>query len=361
MPDVLSSGISNIDGLAAAVPLATEWERLADRAGAAPFARPGWIAAWTEAFGPAPVELVTIYRSSELAAALPLIGGRGSARAPANWHTPIFEPVAIDKAARDDLMRVAFERPDTSIELNLLDGSPATLDPIVTAAHAAGRLVLTRTVAQQPFIELEGDFAGYQSGLSSNRRKALRRQRRKLEEKWGTVSFEVHDGRTDLDELLEDLFRVEASGWKGERGTAISSNADTLGFYTRVARWAADHGWLRLAFLRLGDRAIACDYALQHGGVWFTLKAGYDERLRQFGPGALLLRDEIEHCYEQGLSRIELLGQDDAFKSSWTDRKAERVWLRAFRRRPAGVAAWAGFAAVEIARPAVRRMRQTRR
>src|SRR5207247_10269646 len=69
-------------------------------------------------------------------------------------------------------------------------------------------------------------------------------------------TLEVVDGSERLDELLEEGFRVEASGWKSRAGTAIASRPDTRRFYTDVARWASDRGWLRLAFLRLGGRAL---------------------------------------------------------------------------------------------------------
>jgi CelD/BcsL family acetyltransferase involved in cellulose biosynthesis len=35
------------------------WDALADRAGAAPFLRPGWIAAWWRAFGRGRLEILT--------------------------------------------------------------------------------------------------------------------------------------------------------------------------------------------------------------------------------------------------------------------------------------------------------------
>ena len=150
------------------------------------------------------------------------------------------------------------------------------------------------------------------------------------------------------------MYRVEASGWKGDRATAIQSQPDTKQFYTTVAHWAAEGGWLRLACLRLDGRLIACDYALEHGGTWYSIKAGYDDEFRSYGPGALLLREEIGHCFANDVSAIVLLGNGDAFKLSWTDRCIERRWLGAFRRTPRGLAAWTGKAGREVARRSLR-------
>lgn len=334
--------------------LTGEWEALADRVNAAPFLHPGWIAAWTSAFGATDLDLIKVRRGQQLVGVLPMDRRGTSLRAPVNWHSPLFAPLAVDAAARAELLRRLFDDPCDGVELNLLDGGAVALASLTRAARAEGRMTIGRTMARSPVIELAGSFADYERDLSRNRRRALRRHRAKLE-RVGTVELEVYDGRGSLGELLEEAFRVEASGWKGERGSAIASSPDTHGFYTDVAHWAADRGWLRLAFLRLDGRAIACDYALEHDGAWYSLKAGYDEQFASFGPGALLLREEIAHCYDRGLARFELLGHVDPFKLSWTNRHVERTSLQAFRRTPAGVFAWTYGAMRERARTLVRR------
>jgi CelD/BcsL family acetyltransferase involved in cellulose biosynthesis len=334
-----------------------EWEALAERLDAPPFLRPDWTSAWMRAFGAGDLRLVESRRGEELVAVLPMLQRRSVLRSPTNWHTPLFGPLGVDSAARSELLASLFAAPETTVALGNFGGAGTGAEEVAAAAREAGRLVVQRQLGRSPYIPLEGDFETYESTLSRNRRKALRRHRRKLEGE-GELEFEVHDGRADLERLLEDLFAVEASGWKGERGTAISSRPETQRFYTEVATWAAERGWLRLAFYRLDGRPIACDLALLQGGVWYTLKAGFDEDLRAFGPGALLLRDEIAHCCELGLTRIELLGEEDEFKASWTDCATERFQVRAFRRVPAGAGRWAAIAAAERARPPLRRLKR---
>lgn len=355
----VSEGIGELEAARARLaPTLREWGELAERLGAPPFLWPEWAAAWMRAFGGedelSPLES---RRDGELVAVLPLLRARGALSSPTNWHTPVFGPLAADETARAALLAELFAAPETSVELSNVGGAGTDSATLLAAAREAGRLAVHRELGRSPYIELAGDFEAYEGTLSRNRRKALRRHRRKLEQE-GALEFEVHDGRTDLERLLGELFEVEASGWKGERGTAISSQPQTRGFYTDVAAWAAERGWLRLAFYRLDGRPIACDFALLHDGVWFTLKAGYDESLRAFGPGALFLRDEIAHCCELGVTRIELLGEEDEFKASWTDRATERFQVRAFRRTPAGAARWAAAAATERARPRLRQLKR---
>ncbi|HEX2160787.1 MAG TPA: GNAT family N-acetyltransferase [Thermoleophilaceae bacterium] len=277
----------------------------------------------------------------------------GALLAPVNWHSPMFGPLAVDRSVQEELMERVFAEPSARVEMNLLCDSQAPLETLVAAARRQRRVVLSRAVTRSPIIDTTGCVTEYEQTLSRNRRRALRRQRRRLEQ-LGELTFEVHDGSERLDELLADLYRVEASGWKGDRGTAIQSQPETKRFYTAVARWAAEGGWLRLACLRLEGRAIACDYVIEHGGTWYSLKAGYDEEFRSFGPGALLLREEIGHCLASGVTCLDLLGNEDAFKSSWADRSVERSWMGAFRRTPRGLAAWLRKAGREAARRSLR-------
>jgi CelD/BcsL family acetyltransferase involved in cellulose biosynthesis len=346
-------------GLADSLSVAEEWDELADRAQAPPFLRPGWIDAWLRAFGDGELKTIEVRRGTELAAILPMLHRKDRLCSPTNWHTPVFAPLGIDREARDEVLTRAFEHSSTVVDLNLLDGEDE-LDSIARVAREAGRSTVARSVARSPYIPLEADFAEYEQGLSRNRRKALRRTRRRLEQE-GEVQFEVHDGSTGLDDVIAEVFAVEAAGWKGRSGTAMSSRPNTARFYTEVAHWAAARGWLRLALLRLDGRPIACDFAIEQGGVWYTLKAGYDEEFRSVGPGALLLFDEIAHCCEHpGVSRIELLGHEDPFKASWTDRSSPRTWIRSFGKSPAGMFRWVGARSWELTRPHLRRIRDQR-
>ena len=70
--------------------------------------------------------------------------------------------------------------------------------------------------------------------------------------------------------------KLEASGWKGARGTAIAQSPQTRGFYSELARWASRSGALALLTLKLDGRAVAFHYGLEHGERFFLLKPGYE-------------------------------------------------------------------------------------
>jgi CelD/BcsL family acetyltransferase involved in cellulose biosynthesis len=179
----------------------------------------------------------------------------------------------------------------------------------------------------------------------------LRRRRRRLADE-GQFSFECTDGTERLDELLEEGFRVEAAGWKGARNSAIMSKVESDRFYRVLARWAADHGWLRLAFLRLDGRPFAFDFCIEHNGVHYLLKTGFDPSYSRFAPGVVLRYEMIARAFSEGLSSYEFLGEDATWKLRWSDTTRQLDALQVFARSPRGLIEWAANA---YGRPLARR------
>jgi CelD/BcsL family acetyltransferase involved in cellulose biosynthesis len=319
--------------------VAEEWDELARSIGAAPFLRPGWVAAWWEAFGRGRLEIATLRRGA-LVAVLPLSRRHGLRASTTNWHTPVYGPVCIDADAARQLAERVFSQGLQRIELSFVDRADPALPELRRAAAASGYQTVERTRMRSPYLPIEGDWASFLARLTSKRRNRLRRLVRGLETH-GTVHFEVLDGSERLDELLEEVFAVEASSWKGAARSAIVSRRDTHHFYARVARWAAEQGILRLGFLRVDGKPVAVHYCLEADGVHYIIKPGYDPAYRKEGPGIVIEQRMLERAHRVGVRQYEFLGGDEEHKLSWTSTVHERQLLQAFRRSPAGLVDWA--------------------
>jgi len=347
-PDVtveISQGFAELSG---------EIDALAERADAGPFVRRGWFEAWTAAFGGAErLHVVTVRRDGELVASIPLLRRRrGAFSSPTNWHTPAFGPIAVDDSAAGTLATAVVERAPALLDVAFVAPESAFASQLVSKAHAEGRLVVSRPVLRSPYVALEGTFESYEgNALSSKFRREIRRRTRKLEEH-GKVEIAFEDGSERLAELLDEGFAVEGSGWKDERGTAIASSPETERFYRDVAAWAQRSGWLQLGFLRLDGRAVAFMLAIARGGEVDIVKVGFDPDWRKYGPGSILTRAAIERAYEQGMTRYDFLGGEDAYKLDWTDAVGERVRIQAFGRNAYGLA---GYLAWRWGRPVAKR------
>jgi CelD/BcsL family acetyltransferase involved in cellulose biosynthesis len=314
-------------------PLEAEWDRLALETGASPFLRPGWIAAWWDAFGVGTPEIFTARCDGRLVGVLPLAGHRGAALSPTNWHSPEFGAVAADEGAMRALYEAALGSRPRRLDLSFLAAAGGDAEAL---GAALGRYRLsTRVVMSSPYVRADRDWEAYWSALSKNLRGSVRRSRNRLADR-GEVSVEVADGREGLDSLLEDGFRLEASGWKGEEGTAIASRPETRGFYEAVCAWAARAGILRLAFLRVGGKAVAFNLSLEADGRHYLLKPGHDAALDSLGPGTVLTAEMVERSFALGLEAYEFLGHADRYKLRWTDTCHDLLRVQAFAPTPVG-------------------------
>jgi CelD/BcsL family acetyltransferase involved in cellulose biosynthesis len=330
-----------VDTHSAIDPVAGEWEELAERTGAPPWLRARWVSAWWEAFGKNELELVALRREGRLAALIPLERRGRAVSSPTNWHTPDFRLTADDDEARKALVDALYSLGRRRVSLGFIDRVDA--DTCRRAADAKGYRMLERTLESPPYLRTDGDSDAYEASLDRHVMSETRRRRRRLSEQ-GELTFDVQDGRERLEALLEEGFRVEASGWKGEAGTAILSQEQTRRFYTEIARWCAEQGWLRLAFLRLDGRPIAFQYLIEYDGVLSQLKGGFDEAYRKFAPGTLLLQDVIARAFESDARTYEFLGAMEAFKLEWATGHHDRRLLQAFAPTPAGFVDRAAFA-----------------
>lgn len=307
---------------------ANDWEHLADELGATPFDRPGWAAAWWDAFGRGSLE-VHLVRESGLRAVMPARRISGRRLSATNWHSPKSGILAADAQALAELVaRLVADRPH-QLKIQFLDADAWQTETLVQRLGEEGYLVRMRPHGEASFLDIDGDFEAYEARMGKKSRAGMSRRQRQLAAE-GAVTLDIADGSERLEELLEEGFAVEGSGWKARAGSAITSTPETERFYRSVARWAADRGFLFLAFLRLNGRGIAFEYNLVADGVLYGVKNGYDEEYGRFSPGRQLQAAVVRHAFETGLRRFEFLGVAEGYKLQWSTGTRRTVTLTAF-------------------------------
>ena len=58
--------------------------------------------------------------------------------------------------------------------------------------------------------------------------------------------------------------------------------------------------------------------AAVHGGRWWVLKIGYDERWAEHSPGIQLMWDVLREAFQLRLASFEMLGSAEPWLSIWT-------------------------------------------
>lgn len=278
-----------------------EWARLAARAAEPnPFFEPDFIL-------PAARQLVASRRPTVLVArkridgrmrmigALPLAPTARFALAPARaWRDPL-APLGAPLLDRDHAVEAfsaflawvgAQRPPGTALALNL---TPRT-GPVAKAIRqaAATRSVECLEIDDSARAALHPG-ADVDQMMSSRRRKMLARLRRRLAEA-GEVTTRVVSGAAVEDEM-EAFFELEASGWKGRRGTALASSIRTLALARAFLRNLSREDRCSIAWLELGGAPIAAAVLIHAGATRFYWKIAFDERYAAYSPGAQLMID----------------------------------------------------------------------
>lgn len=353
-----------------------------------PMLRHEWFKAYVENFvGGATFRTFVVRSGKELHAAMPLVettekGADTCFLALTTWATPTNDQsqrggILLGRRAEEALpmlwQRLMDEPGWDRLRLRELPEGAAewTLrDLAERAGFPVGRWVSLRSpylrlpkaeAAKGKAPKIVPAYEQVEAALDGKFRQNLRRRKRRLAEK-GEVRYVQLDGKQNLEAALADFLDIEASGWKGEGGTAIKMKPETVGFYTQVARDAARRGTLSIGFLELAGKRIAGHLSLIESGRHYLLKIGYDESLREFSPGQQLVSACIEDACRRGLAEFDFLGPCMEWKLDWEAALRTHEWLTIFRptRQGAFVQA-ARFVAWPVARRILARLKERSR
>jgi CelD/BcsL family acetyltransferase involved in cellulose biosynthesis len=147
--------------------------------------------------------------------------------------------------------------------------------------------------------------------LGTRKLKELRRQRHRLEEH-GPVVFDVARKPDEIRAALETFLQLEASGWKGKRGTALAQDAGDAIFIRRAVPSLAETAQCEIVTLRAGTTPVAAGIVLRHQDRAFFFKLGIDERFAKYSPGVQLTLDLTRHlCADPAIASADSTASAD--------------------------------------------------
>lgn len=324
------------------------WRQLDARCGG-PIEQFAWVrsCAATMAAGDR-LDVSAVWRGERLVALAPIIEKRRGVvrRGSLVGVERHYEPMDLlyeDAPALDVLAQSLVER-GIAFTIGRVRADSPTVDAIQSAA--AGRaLVKLRPQIGYPFIDLDASWTDPEQNLNAKRRGDLRRARRRAEETGEVTTEIIAPTCQNVDALLDEAFAVEMNSWKGKDGTAMACDPAEAAFCRAYARAACRYGVLRLCFLRIDGVPAAMHVAMVHGGGFWLLKIGYDERFARCSPGMLLIRESIAYAARQGLKTYEFLGKSESWIEMWSRDQRPCVAVRVYPYNVGGMTALAGDAA----------------
>lgn len=347
---LLTGGISDIAALA------PEWNALCDEGPTSdPFLRPEWFESLARNFDYS-VELVTVRRDGKLRAVLPLttkkrrIHGLPVSKLQAlyNLNTPRFGLIhGADLTEKNDILRsiwnVIKTRPNWTVFETRLVRKDSWLAGLIEIARQDSCRVGEWEMDPAPFIELPRDRP---KGLEINDfLKCSRRQlRQQLDRRWrrlneaGKLEFEIIEVYSP--ELLDRYFELEARGWKGRNGTAVSEDERVVRLHHEIARSASERNELFAYQLSLDGRAIAMIISIQNDRTMYYWKTAYDEAFSKYSPGNVLFKMFVADCLKREVDEIDLLSPSTVNKRHWASDERPHVAYYVFDRGLLGSFFW---------------------
>ncbi|WP_414832571.1 GNAT family N-acetyltransferase [Afifella sp. YEN Y35] len=282
-----------------------DWRKLAAEAGTPnAFAEPFFVeAALQRLFRPGRVKLVAFADDHGLIGLLPLtvsppIPGIGRV-ANRFMHIHDFDGTPLVRRGSEALFRaklgawltregIAFLRfRDVEEASPAIDGLLHGEDGTLRAAVVARLVRAARDL---------GD--GLEAQQSGKKRRSMQRRRRRLEE-LGELAF-VDLSAQPVSVWADDFLRLEASGWKGQMGTAIACRPQERAFFDKMVKAGSANGNLIVHALELDGRRISMTLYLRAGDVAWGFKKAYAGDLARCSPGFVLEAESVAALQAQG-------------------------------------------------------------
>jgi CelD/BcsL family acetyltransferase involved in cellulose biosynthesis len=342
-PEVLAVRLFSPAGLCGFIP---EWEALAASAlEPNPFYEHWMLRPALEAFGGGQdVRIATVWSQGELLALLPLervARYRGlpvaALRAWRHRHTLLCTPLiraGREAQCLDALGRHLRSREGAALlELDFVPSEGPFHQAMQGWLHDAKLPSLSANGYERAVLRKAADAERYLAGLAGKPSRELKRRERRLAEQ-GVLTHVALKAGGDVERWVEDLMRLEAAGWKGERGSALASNETNRRFALAIFREAFRRGRLLMAGVDLDGKPLARCSSFMAGEGSFAFKTAYDEAFAAFSPGVIAEVGRIRRFHEwpgvQWMDSFTAPG-NDVLDRVWKDRRGIQRLLVATR------------------------------
>jgi CelD/BcsL family acetyltransferase involved in cellulose biosynthesis len=195
---------------------------------------------------------------------------------------------------------------------------------LVAAAQELRRPCDTVHRTQRALLESDlSATAYYEHTVRKKKRKELKRLAARFSE-LGSVQTRSLSGAEELDPWCDAFLKLERSGWKGDRGSALGCDDGTAAFFREAVEGAFHAG--QLDFLRLDldgePAAMLVNFIAPPGS--FSFKIAIDEDHGRFSPGVLIQIENLKVLERGDVRWMDSCAVEDhpMINSLWGERRS---------------------------------------
>lgn len=308
--------------------LVPQWEALAaEAADANPFYEPWMMLPALEAFGAEGLRCVAVWEDGTLGAIFPLQLERRwrglPVRALRSWrHRNMLActPLVRAKTAAKCIGALLQAKLAPVIEFDWTGADGFFYGALAEAASAA-RLPWLVTDAYARAILVRGRDP--RARFNSNMRNNLKRWESRLRAAGKLEPVRLEPGG-DLERWTREFMALEASGWKGKAGTALSCREDDRRFVAAAFPEGFRRGKLHITGLDLDGKPLSRHLYVGSDDGAFTLKIAYDEAHASCSPGIVGEADNARQFQERSGPQwldSNTAAENTSYGRVWKDRR----------------------------------------
>jgi CelD/BcsL family acetyltransferase involved in cellulose biosynthesis len=213
-------------------------------------------------------------------------------------------------------------------ELNL--NGVAADSPLSSLAASLGKCEISAQPSHLVDLsQVRDSVGGYDSVLSPNTRKQLRRGMRQYEQTSGPCTLRLAATLDEAMQIFARLIDLHQKAWQARGRPGVFASGKFTGFHTRMIESQFAPGQILMAEVCSGSEVIGALYGFFHRGRVYLYQSGFlyaaDSRLK---PGLITHYLAILHCLKDPLLReYDLLAGDSQFKRSLETGSRPLQWI----------------------------------
>jgi CelD/BcsL family acetyltransferase involved in cellulose biosynthesis len=167
-----------------------------------------------------------------------------------------------------------------------------------------------------PYLSLEGSWEEYRRKLNRKFRKDIERNARKFERENGKIHFRKSSSIEELENDFNIFLNLQRKK-RDNKGYPQIKNQEECFLFDIVKNFFANN-WLNLSFLEVDGIAISSSLAFEYNNIYYYYLNAFDPSYHSYSIGKVHNFYILNDLFNRGLSELDFMRGDEAYKSIWT-------------------------------------------
>lgn len=247
---------------------------------------------------PAELEILTDYENGKCSTLVLLEAPNGLIQ---RAYHPAQSQIALLLAPQN--LGKRFNLDKTKVSKNVLKLDLFSIDPKYqrSAVEIPGLELAVKST--NTAIAVTDCFSDYWAKRPRNLRKNMSRYRNRVSKTLGGYTFKVLTDLQDISDAVDRYGLLESKGWKGVSDTALHPDNAQGHFYREIMESFARSENAYVFELWTNDQLVSSRLCISNDTLFIVLKTTYDEALKQYAFGRLLLFEMTKYVFDNNLAK----------------------------------------------------------